>query len=262
MMSVVSIALPSEVEVKDHDAFLEYLAQHGGFSENTRLAYKADLRQFFEFLERHGVGDCALVTPEHLSGFYLELVERGYSVSTVSRKLASLRTFYRFLGQTLGRDFSGIFTFSGPPVPKKKPRATDAKLLNDLVEMAVSKGTPLGLRDAAMVSLLSWSGIHVSELVALDLPDLDLERRVVRVRRGGLTKEMWIAEASASMLQAYLTRGRPFLAAEDAEPALFLNQKGRRLTRQGLWVVLKAYASRLAVDISPQQLRHGRWMER
>jgi integrase/recombinase XerD len=248
--------------VKDHVAFLEYLSQDRGFSENTRLAYTADLRQFAEFLERVGVRDSASVAPEHLTSFYLELQERGYSPSTISRKLASLRSFYRFLGQSLGRDFSRLFAFSGPQVPKKKPRAADEKLLGALVELALSKGTPLGLRDGAIVSLLSWSGIHVAELVALDLDDLDLERRVVRVCRGRQMQEVWMAESTSELLKEYLVRGRPFLAVDDAEPALFLNQKGGRLTRQGLWVVLKGYASRLGVDLTPQILRHGRWRDR
>ncbi len=262
LTSVVSIVLPLEVEVKDHVAFLEYLSQREGFSENTRLAYSADLKQFADFLQRQGVEDVVLVRPEHVLYFYLELQERGYSPATISRKLASLRSFYRFLGQRLDRDFSDLFTFGGPPVPKRKPRAADGKLLDALVELALSKGTPLGLRDGAMVSLLSWSGIHVGELVALNVEDLDLERRVVRVRRAERAKEMWVSQATADLLGEYLARGRPFLAVDDAQPALFLNQKGGRLTRQGLWVVLKSYASRLGVELCPLWLRRGRGHER
>ncbi len=244
-----------------YEAFQEYLSHHSEFSQNTRVAYLADLKQFADFVASQGVRELRAVLPEHLLAFYLELQSKGYSLSTISRKLAAIRSFYKYLGETHGGDYSDLFSFTGPTVPKRKPRSADGRILRALVDMALAKGTALGLRDGAMVSLLSWSGIHVAELVGLNLEDLDLNRRVLKVRRGGHDKEVWVSQASAEIAREYLAKGRPYLVAGDAETALFVNQKGRRLTRQGFWVVLKTYAQKLGVDLSPQLLRHGRWQD-
>jgi integrase/recombinase XerD len=179
----------------------------------------------------------------------------------VARKLAALRTFFYFLwrkGEIAGNPTTGVLT---PDVKKAAPRSIDPEDVRLIIESANLRDTPEARRDDAMLRLLYATGMRVSELVGLDVGDLGLDDATVRVvGRGGRVRSLPIDAGTLASLRLYLGMARPTLARDDATPpALFLNHRGQRLTRQGFWLIMKALvkASGLAVEVTPHTLRHS-----
>ncbi|MFQ5921258.1 MAG: tyrosine-type recombinase/integrase [Anaerolineales bacterium] len=242
------------------DRFSFYLKHERGCAENTLLAYSTDVRQFEQVLSANAGSP---VKPEELepsmvTNYASWLEGQGYRPSTVSRKMAAARAFLIYLEQQEGVISSSTYAvLHPPPAPRTLPQTLSREQINRLVEAPAQTGTPRGLRDAAILGLLYVGGLRASETVACNLQDVDLAAG--KFLRKGVDPVTLSLAVALDPMQVYLRAGRPYLAKDDKEQALFLNLRGKRLSRQGLWLVVKRWAAAegLGADISPHTLRHS-----
>jgi integrase/recombinase XerD len=250
------------------DDFIAYVRTERGLAENTIEAYRRDLRLWGEYCRLKRI-DPAAPRREQLTRF-LESLRAGsapanvpMSSSSVARMLVSVRALYRFLATEGAIETNPAARLRAPKRPRAIPRAISVEDIARLVELPPD--TLLGRRDAAMLELLYGAGLRISELVALDVDDIDLDNRSVLVRagKGSKSRRVPMGRKASTATGAYLSVSRPQLAAKAAAKtsagALFLNARGARLSRQGAWKVLKnhARAAGLGDKVSPHTLRHS-----
>jgi integrase/recombinase XerD len=186
--------------------------------------------------------------------------DQEYASSTVARKVAAIKSFFHYLVDKgeLGDDPTA--TLDSPKVRKRLPRAISAEDLEQLLEEPAREQTPKALRDRALLEVLYATGLRVTELVSLDVDDVNLASATLRIVRPKDKSEriVPIHERAIEPLQDYLERGRMQLLRDPKETALFLNHRGRRLTRQGLWLIVKHYVREVGIteEITPHTLRH------
>jgi integrase/recombinase XerD len=238
-----------------------------GFSLNTISAYRNDLSQFIAYLGDEATGEppCEVerweeLTDNHLTTYLLHLREREYASSTVARKTAAIKSFCHYLLSEGRMVADPAARMASPKVDKYVPRAISATEVARLLEQpakSASADRPEAIRDRAMLETLYSTGMRVSELVALNLIDLDLSAATVRCAgRSSRERTVPLRESAVRWLNRYLNEARPSIALGDDE-ALFLNHRGSRLTRQGFWLILKSYAQQAEIgDITPHTLRH------
>lgn len=244
------------------DEFLTRLQAEKGFSQNTIAAYRNDLGQFAAQLQQaRQVGDWRNVTQDHLVTYLLYLKERGYQSSTVARKTAAMKSFFHFLVGSGQLPSDPSAQLASPRVDKYVPRAITLAEVQRLLAQPCKEGksTPEALRDRAMLETLYSTGMRVSELVALDVACVELAHGRVRcVGKAGRERLLALKPSAVEALDVYLHEARGQLAGGAEEVALFLNHRGRRLTRQGFWLILKGYAEVVGIaDITPHTLRHS-----
>lgn len=239
--------------------FIAHLDDCQGRAQNTLLAYRADLLQMEKVLASQHVGPISPegFTRDRLEGYVNWLTGQEYRPATISRKMAALRCFLEYLSQVERRcEHSLIQDLKPPPSPRRRPRVLSHEEVEVLLQAPLSSKTARGLRDGAILAVLYATGMRAAELVALQVSDANLEECMIRKpSRFGIQLPLGVAE---DPLRLYLVEGRPSLVKTYEEEALFLNQRGRRLSRQGLWLVVKRWASALGFgdDVSPHTLRH------
>jgi integrase/recombinase XerD len=248
------------------DAYISSLSSEAqgreGTNQNTIVAYRNDLNQACAYLTRQGVADWQQVTRAHIAAYLLEMRdELAYRPTTIARKLASLKTFFRHLYASGALSVDPIEDLNAPRIQKEPPRVLSDEQAAELFRQVVA-GSPVGIRDLAMLHLLYATGMRVSELVALNLEHIDLEQAtVVCAGRNGKNKRERVLPLSplALELKNYLQDARPHLTRHHpGEQALFVNHHGERLTRQGFWLIIKGYARQAGItDITPHMLRHS-----
>lgn len=248
--------------------FLTALEADRGFATNTIAAYRNDLEQFCAYVqnppqEDHipAISQWSELTEAHLSTYILHLRGREYAASTIARKTAALKSFSAYLVNRGVTRVDAAEKLSAPRVEKYTPRSISPSEIDQLLAQtarAAAENRPEGLRDQAMLETLYSTGMRVSELVALNLPDIDLERRVAKCTgKGGRQRSVPLRTSAINALRNYLEHGRTRIAPNE-EQALFVNHRGSRLTRQGFWLILKAYARQAGIqDITPHTLRHS-----
>lgn len=256
------------------DAFLSFLASERGLAANTLAAYHNDLNQFAEYLvSRDGLvgtdesasnGKSAIPGRDGVMAFFLHLREKGYTPSTIARKTAAIKSFFHFLSSKGFISEDPTASIDSPRISKSLPRAASVEEIDELLEAPAAVASPEALRDKAMFELLYATGMRVTELVSLNIGDLDLGRAVVSCsgRSGGKGQRQRALPVHATAIRAlsgYLETGRPALVRESDEGALFLNHRGDRLTRQGFWLILKQWAKEAGIEsaITPHTLRHS-----
>jgi integrase/recombinase XerD len=249
--------------------FLAYLLTERSLSPNTVSAYRNDLSQFVEYLDaeatRQGSSGFALATidRERIAGFLLYLRERGYSAASLARKVAAIKSFFQYLHQRGEVPANPTIGLGSPEVKKTLPQTVGASDLQTLLDFARQRESPEGLRDHAMLRLLSATGMRVSELVALNLEHIDMEQATILCAgRNGRNRRQRVLPLSALALEQiknYLQHARPRLIHNHpGEQALFVNHHGERLTRQGFWLIIKGYARQAGITgITPHMLRHS-----
>jgi integrase/recombinase XerD len=243
------------------ELFLLSLAEKRGLSANTTAAYRTDLEQFGEFIRERQIADWLSVGHEDIIAFLLFLRERRYANSTVARRTAAVKSFYAFLKSEKVIAADPTEQIDSPKVDRYLPKSLTPTQVDELLELPLREPTPERLRDKAMLELLYATGMRVSELVALNLRDLNMESESVRcVGKGGRERILPISGSTTTALEEYLDIARTQLARSSAQKteALFLNHRGKRLTRQGFWLILKGYAEALGIgDLTPHTLRHS-----
>ena len=247
------------------DAFVSHLRAERGLSPNTIAAYRTDLAQLARFF--HGQNDWSRVAPRDLDRYASWLRERGYAPSSVARKLAAIRSFFRFLVEEAVVETTPAEHLRPRRVGRPLPHVLGEEEVVALLEAAEAGPGPEGTRDRAMLELMYAAGLRVSEVVGpqgLDLAGLSLDGGWVRVLgKGAKERLVPLYPGIVERLRAYLRDARPVLAArakrERGGAALFPNARGRPMTRQGFWLVLKRCAARAGIEthLSPHTLRHS-----
>jgi integrase/recombinase XerD len=237
-----------------------------GFSNNTTSAYANDLNQLASFAEdsatKKGIKTPdwkAFDRPEMLA-YLLNLKERGYAVTTVARKVAAAKSFFGFLTAEGKIKADPMENISSPKVGKTLPDTLTVSQVRQLIDQPAKNTAPEGKRDRAMLELLYASGMRVSELVGLNLGDIDTKNGFVRPFGKGKKERMVpVYPQAAQSVEIYTKEVRPTYVHANEEKALFVNQRGERLTRQGLWQILKGYAKTIGLDkqVKPHTLRHS-----
>ena len=229
-------------------------------------SYRRDLRRYLSFLAARGIGEPAAVSSAEVAAFLTELREGGDShpplgAGSAARALVAVRGFHRFAVQEGLVPVDAAAGVRPPAPPRRLPKALPVADVVQIIEAAAHDGSVLALRDRALVELLYATGARISEAVGLDLDDLDTEGGVVRLSgKGGKERLVPIGSYAVEAVTAYVIRARPSLAeAGTGTPALFLNARGSRLSRQSAWTVLHKAAKRagLTAEVSPHTLRHS-----
>ena len=240
--------------------FLGSLEQERQFSSNTISAYRNDLNQFVGFLQHElGLASWAELNDEILRRYQLGLFERKYKDSTMARKTAAIRSFCGYMveaGELRVDPSAGI---ASPRVDKYQPKAMSEREIRALLDAPISKQSHEAARDHAMLHVLYATGMRVSELVSLNVDDIDLERETVCCTgKQGRRRTAPLGPEASSALRSYLGGARRAISRDSSDVSLFLNHRGRRLTRQGFWLILKEYAEAAGVEnITPHTLRHS-----
>lgn len=242
------------------EQFLEYITAEKGYSSNTLAAYRNDLSQFVSFLEPR-ISRWDEVNRDTIIEYIMHMkADQEYASSTVARKVAAIKSFFHYLVDQGKLEDDPTATLDSPKVRKRLPKAIDEEDLERLLNEPGREQTPKGLRDRALLEILYATGLRVTELVSLNIDDVDLASATLRVVRPKDKAEriVPIYERAIEPLQTYLERGRMQLLRDPKEPALFLNHRGRRLTRQGLWLIVKHYVREVGIveDVTPHSLRH------
>ena len=246
--------------------FLDYLSDEKGCSQNTIAAYRNDITQYQQFLQTYSRPNLAPITEWRqvdaiaVQSFLLFLKEREYASSTVARKVAAVKSFSQYLLATGVSQSDPAAELDSPKVKKNLPRSIGPQEIEQLLA-APAKGTaPKDRRDSALMEILYATGMRVTELVNLNVEDVDLAKQTIVCGEGDKRRRtVPIFSAVALTLSTYLEEGRPQLLVDPAEPALFLNHRGQRLTRQGLWLIIKHYVQEVGIkgSVTPHTLRHS-----
>ena len=247
------------------DSFLHFMSVERGVSPNTLSAYKNDLYQLVDYLESRNIGNnhhdgWNRVDDGAISAYLIELRERGYSDTTLARKMASAKSLFAFLVEEGIAEKDSTENLSAPRLGRSLPETLSIEEVDRLLTSASHADTPEALRDRAMLELIYASGMRVSELVSLNIDDVKLEQGTVRCfGKGAKERVLPIHPKAVEVLVEYLDVARPLLASKRGREAFFLNRRGERLTRQGFWLILKGHAARAGINskITPHTLRHS-----
>jgi integrase/recombinase XerD len=237
-----------------------------GLADNTLKSYRRDLRRYVSHLAGLGVQDVSGVTEAAVSGFLMALREgdadhQPLSAGSAARTVVAVRGFHKFAVREGLTQQDPAAAVRPPASAKRLPKALPLADIEAILEAAGAPGTSLALRDRALLEVLYGTGARISEAVGLDLDDLDLEEGTVLLRgKGGKERVVPVGTYARQAVEAYLVRGRPDLSGVGrGTPALFLNARGGRLSRQSAWAVLTKAAERAGVtaEVSPHTLRHS-----
>ncbi len=250
---------------EDIRLFLNYLVKEKRCSKNTLDAYHNDLSQLTEYVvslgEKESPGYVANeLSEEHLTAYMLNLKEKGYAVSTVARKIAAARTFLKFMSDRgiVKKDLA--LKLSAPKVNKLHPEALTVSEVQRLLSETGRLPAIDAKRDRAMLELLYATGLLASELMSLNLTDIDLiGSRITVTNQRGKSRIIPLDKRITGIIREYIETVRMKLLTNDKEKALFLNQRGDRLTRQGFWQIVQGYADSagLSAKVTPRTIRHS-----
>ncbi len=243
--------------------FLNFLAVEKNASNNTIAAYRNDLSQFEQCVGRQipVAQNCwQSVSNEVLLRFVEELREREYKAATVARKVAAVKSFFGFMAAEGILESDPTEQLKSPQVGKTLPKTLSPEEIDELLEQPSRRSTPEARRDKAMLETAYATGMRVTEIVSLDVPDVALESDPVTVRgvgKGDQERVLPLYQRAVDELRQYIFHVRPKMVRNRRESALFVNRRGERLTRQGFWLILKNYARGAGLEgITPHTLRH------
>jgi integrase/recombinase XerD len=246
--------------------YLDHLAVERGLAANTLASYRRDLSRYLDFLASRGCADLSDVRPPDVAAFLVALREGEedhppLGAGSAARAVVAVRGFHRFVRREGLTADDPAEQVKPPTPPRRLPKAISVDDVERLLHAAGSGDTALSLRDRALLELLYGTGARISEAVGLDVDELDLDGGTVKLSgKGGKQRVVPVGSYARQAVSAYLTRARPALAAAGrGTPAVFLNARGGRLSRQSAWTVLRTCAEKagLRVDVSPHVLRHS-----
>lgn len=235
-----------------------YLLETKHASANTVASYIRDLKQFDKYVRDNLSVPLEALTPEQATVYFAWMTNSGKSSATVTRSLASIKGFYSFLVSAGAMETNPVKTIHLAKAEKKLPQILSGREVELLLEQPQCTD-PKGFRDKAMLELLYATGIRVSELISLDVDDVNLPAGFIRCVSGVKSRMIPLYPAAIRAIQTYLTQVRPSMIADPAESALFVNLSGERMSRQGFWKIIKHYqqTANIQKDITPHTLRHS-----
>ena len=235
-----------------------YLLETKHASANTVASYIRDLKQFDKYVRDNLSVPLEALTPEQATVYFAWMTNSGKSSATVTRSLASIKGFYSFLVSAGAMETNPVKTIHLAKAEKKLPQILSGREVELLLEQPQCTD-PKGFRDKAMLELLYATGIRVSELISLDVDDVNLPAGFIRCVSGVKSRMIPLYPAAIRAIQTYLTQVRPGMIADPAESALFVNLSGERMSRQGFWKIIKHYqqTANIQKDITPHTLRHS-----
>lgn len=241
--------------VKEYTSFMTDIRHK---SLNTVESYKRDVTQYISYLDGTGVTDISSTTKTTVLSYLLYLQKEGRASSTVSRTLASLRSYYLFMMQNGVVKSNPTSNLEAPHVEKKIPKILSGEEVELLLEQPKNCDNK-GIRDKAMLELLYATGIRVSELVNLDVSDVNVPMSFVRCKGGKKERIIPMGHQAKDALENYINNVRKYMVKDENETALFVNCSGARLSRQGFWKLIKYYQhiAGIETDITPHTLRHS-----
>ncbi len=243
---------------QDVAAFIKYLKEKKQISENTAVSYERDLKKLSHFLETQGLDSVCQITATSLNSYLLFLEKEGKKPSTIARNVVSLRAFFHYLKreeklqQDLGEELKG------PRIEKQMPKILSTGEVECL--LAQTKGsTPKELRDCAMLELLYATGIRVSELIGLQMEDINLQMEYIKCRDSHRERIVPFGAVAKEAIAKYLAEGRDILVKDGKNTWLFTNCYGQPMSRQGVWKMIKTYGKKAGIrqEITPHILRHS-----
>lgn len=239
--------------------FVSYLEKEKKVSANTLSSYTRDIKQFGEYIVSNSL-DVIKITKTNIITYMLYMQKSGRAASSVSRSLASVRAFYNYL---MIKDFvatNPAYDLEAPKQDKKLPYILSANEVERLLSCpdTIIPHTDKSIRDKAMLELIYATGIKVSELIALDVDDIDINLGYIKCVGNNTARIIPLGHVAIEAMKEYLSATRSKMCPKD-EVALFVNCNGTRLTRQGFWKLIKEYAKRAEIsgDITPHTLRHS-----
>jgi len=238
--------------------YINYLEAERNASPYTVRNYTTDLLGFFQFLRTKGIGSLQVVDRHTLRDYLSHLTEQGFVKASIARKLSAIRSFYRYLVREEILSANPLEKASSPKLDRRLPSFLTIEEIGRLLA-APDLSSPVGQRDRALIELLYASGLRVSELAQLNLEQVNLDTREIRVwGKGSKERMVLMGEPAAKALSVYLNQGRPELLAKKRSNALFLNRYGGRLIDRRVQRILKKYASLAGIDkkVHPHMLRH------
>ena len=238
--------------------FVDFLERDKRLSLNTLQSYRRDIEQYLMYLEEINLQNISATNKTTVIAYLIYLQKKGRATSTISRNLASIRSFYQYMARNKVIENDPTLELESPKVEKKLPQilsTEEVELLLDQPKCVDLKG----YRDKAMLELLYATGIRVSELIQLDLSEISLDLGYIRCRKGSRERIIPIGSIAIAAVKEYLAKARPLLIQKNDEESLFVNINGGRLTRQGFWKIIKQYKNMAKInkDITPHTLRHS-----
>jgi integrase/recombinase XerD len=241
------------------ESFLAEMAVERGASPHTLDAYRRDLAGYLKWLSRRGREEAADVAPDDVTGYLEAERKAGRRPSTIGRRLSAIRGLHRHGVEAGAAEIDPTREIVGPRKVRKLPGALAVPEIERLLA-SPNGDEPLALRDRALLEFGYATGVRASEAVGFDVADLDLDPDLVRVRgKGDVERWVPLGDHARRAVARWVETGRPALLRDREEPALFLNARGRRLSRMGFWTVIKKHARAAGVrgDVSPHTLRHS-----
>jgi integrase/recombinase XerD len=236
--------------------FTEHLFVEKRHSPHTVDGYRRDISRFVSFQPEASLKS---ITPSDIREFLLSLHNQGLSSRSIARSLSSLKSFFKYLVEESLIGENPVETLETPKIWRKLPHTLSLSEVESLLNQPNTE-TPLGLRNKAMLEVLYATGVRVSELISLELNDLNLEVGFIRsYGKGGKERVIPLGEVAQSYLKVYLEQSRPRLVKNKSLPALFISRRKMPMTRQAFWKILKQYAlkANISVPASPHTLRHA-----
>ena len=237
--------------------FLEFLQNDKKLSDNTLQSYKRDINQFEKYVEENQIN--YIKVDEKIVKEYLEFLQNiGKKSSTVSRNLASIRSFYQYLVRTKIVLQDPTNNIQAPKIEKRVPSILTAKEVELLLDQPQDVDLK-GIRDKAMLEFAYATGMRVTEIISLNIEDVNFEEAYVSCKTGVKQRNIPLGTMSLKALKEYVNEARPYLIKSDDVESLFVNINGKRLTRQGFWKIVKYYKEQahISKDITPHVLRHS-----
>ena len=250
----------SENLLKDNvDNFINFLAVERGLAENTLLAYRRDLEKYGTYLKKKGIEDINRVTRQDITNFMYAQKQEGLSANSISRGLAAIKTFHRFLVRERLAKEDPTHLVDTPKLWKRVPEVMSQSEVESVIDAAQGKGWQ-AVRDRAVLELFYASGMRVSELSNLKMENMNLEVGYVRcIGKGSKERIIPVGQKARDAIQKYYQKTRQKLAKDPAVSHLFLSRLGKRISRQSIWKIIKQCARKAGIKraIKPHTLRHS-----
>lgn len=242
---------------KQIQLFLEFIQKDKKLSDNTLQSYKRDICQFSQYLDQNQK-DYLKLEENDIKDYLKYLTVAGKKASTVSRSLASIRSFYQFAVKNKKVETDPTGKIQSPKIEKRTPSVLTSQEVELLLEQPKSVDLK-GTRDKAMLELAYATGMRVTEIISLDIDDVNIEHGYVVCKTGPKQRNIPLGSMSLKALKDYIERAREILIKNETVKALFVNINGQRLTRQGFWKIVKYYKEQahISKEITPHVLRHS-----